>query len=411
MKVSEVMQKSVISVEENLPIKHVARLIYTGTTYSFPVVKGKKLVGFITEEDIFFGMYNPTNKDPYDEKNLLMLLEEPVGKIMVRSVITVMPETSLVDAQLLMYKHNFAQLPVIDRANNLVGIVTRASIFRHILEEQVPQLEENQYAEFITSHYDEMVDWEKRFDYEFPSLFRIFAKKEVKTLLELGIKTGEYAIELARNGLDVTGLGYNPLMIKAANSKKSRLPSDLQKRVRFKLTDFTNIDKIFPRESFDSAICLGGNLAYLPADTEKILQSVYKVLRKDGVLILQLLNLERIIEEKGRFYYFKINKEPEKSGKEELFVESFDKKDENTLRHNIINFTSDQDKWVYTGLNSVDVKYLKNNKIVPLVKKAGFKEVELTGSRGAYKGDYSHISLVKPFDPKTSEWMTVIAYV
>lgn len=47
-----------------------------------------------------------------------------VQDIMVREVISVRPETSVIDAHELMQKHNFDGVPVVDAENNLVGIVT-----------------------------------------------------------------------------------------------------------------------------------------------------------------------------------------------------------------------------------------------------------------------------------------------
>lgn len=411
MKVRDVMQSSVTSVEEGVLVKNVARLIFTGNVYNFPVVKGKKLVGFITEEDIFFGMHDASDKVSYDKEKLSSVLEKSVKDLMVKKVVSVTPETPLIDAQTLMYKHNYAQLPVVDTEGNLVGIVTRSNIFRHVLEEQIPKLEENQYASFIGESYDQMVDWEKRFDYEFPSLLRIFGKHDVKKVLDLAAWTGEYAIALAKEGLRVTGLDSSPMMVKLGNDKKAKLPKEVKEKVSFALTDYMDIDTLFKPGTVDAAICMGGGLSYLHKDTGKVLKSIRNVLRPGGVVVLQLINLERVVEEKGRFYYFKIKKSNAVNEKEELFIEFFDKKDEKTLIHNIINFASDGERWLYKGINSIEIVYIKNNQVEKMVKAAGFREITITGNKGEYKGEYGQMSLVKPFDPATSEWMTLVASV
>lgn len=411
MKVRDVMQSSVISVGQDTPVKNVARLIFSGTTYNFPVVNDKKLVGFITEEDVFFGMHDASDKNNYNKEKLLKTLEKPVKELMVKDVISVTPETPLIDAQLLMYKHNFAQLPVIDSKRNLIGVVTRSNIFRHVLEEQIPKLEETQYASFMAESYDQMVDWGKRFEYEFPTLLRIFGKHNVKKVLEVSSWTGEYSIALAKEGITVTGVDDNPLMVKLGNDKRSKLSKKLQDQVSFKLTNFTDIDSLFKPGLFDAAICMGGGLPYVPADPEILLKSIKKVIKPGGVIVLQLINLERVVENMGRLYYFKIRKSKAVNEKEELDIEFFDKKDDKTLIHNVINFASDGNRWLYKGINSIDIKYIKNNEIEKMLKGAGFKDVMITGNKGEYRGEYGQMSLVKPFDPETSDWMTVVATI
>lgn len=409
MKVRDVMQTSVISVEEDLLVKNVARIIFTGNVYNFPVVKGKKLVGFLTEEDIFLGMRDVSKKNEYDKEGLLQILEKSVRDLMVKNVISVTPDTPLPEAQHLMYEHNFAQLPVIDEKGDLVGIVTRANIFRHVLEEQIPKLEGTQYSAFIGESYDQMVDWEKRFEYEFPSLLRVFSKNKVKKVLELGSWTGEYSIALAKEGLQVTGIDNSPLMVSLGESKKAKLSKDIQDNASFVMSDFSDISELFKASSFDGAICMGGGFPYLPGDPKKVLSDLKKIIKPDGVVVLQLINLERIVENKGRFYYFKIKKSNEPNEEEELFIEFFDKKSEKTLVHNVIHFTSDGTRWLYKGINSIEIKYLKNNEIEQMVKDAGFKDLIISGNKGEYRGEYGQMSLVKPFDSQTSDWMTVIA--
>lgn len=409
MKVKDVMYSSVVSVEENWPIKQVARLIFTAGSYNFPVVNNNKLVGFITEEDISTGMFGSSQGKDYDKASLLKVLEKPVKDLMVKNVISVSPETNLIDAQFLMYKNNFAQLPVVNEKSELVGLLTRPSIFRHVLEEEIPQLEQDQYTSFISENYDNMIEWDKRFDLEFPTLFRIFKRENVEKVLDVGVWTGEYTINLAKEGIDVVGIDHVPLMIKICNDKRAKLPETVKKRVEFKKTDYKDLDKLFSDGSFDAAVCMGGSLPYLPVNPISVMKSVKKLIRKDGILVLQLLNLERVIEKKKRVLYFKIKEANKPNGLEELQLEFFDKKNDKTLIQNILTFTSDGERWVYRGINSIEIAYIKNSDVFPLLEKAGFKDITITGNKGEEEGEYGHMSLVKPFDPQTSEWMTVFA--
>jgi len=407
MKVRDVMQASTVSVNEDSLIKHVARLIFTGTIYSFPVVRGKKLVGFITEEDIFFGMQSASKDNNYNGKKLVQVLEKPVRELMIKDVISVAPDTNLIDAQTLMYKHNFAQLPVVEKKGELVGVITRADIFRHVLEEELPKLESSQYASFMSENYDQMIDWDLRVENEFPTLFRVFQKHNVKNVLDVGSWTGEYAVRLAKEGVSVVGLDHNPLMISFSNSKKAKLPKATQQNISFQLTDFNNISGQIGKASVDAVISVGTSLAYVPKDPESVLSDLYKVTRKNGVLVMQLLNMEKVVEKKGRFLSFRM-KQGEKGG-EQLSIEFFDKKGARTLRHNVIKFFSDGQRWIFAGINSIDISYLKNDEIIKMVERAGYKDINVTGTKSEYRGQFGQMSLVKPFDPLTSDWMTVIA--
>lgn len=407
MKVRDVMQTSVITVDENDSIKKIARLIFSLNTAGFPVLRDKKLIGFITEEDVFFNFYDKSGKVQKNDGELSEILEKTAKDLMVKPI-TVTPDTLLVDAQLIMYRNNFTRLPVVDSENNFLGNITRGDVFRSILKEEIPKLEQGQYAAFMSAHYDKMVDWDKRMEYELPTLFRVFKNNKVKKIMDLGSWTGEYAVRLAREGVEVTGVDHNELMVALAKDKRVKLPDNIKKRVDFELSDFSDLTKHFKPGSFDGVVSVGTSIAYLPSKPDAVLANVHKLIRKDGVIILQLLNMERIVEEKAGFLSFKITQGKEGNA-QELFVEYFDKKNENTLMHNVINFKKNSDRWIYSGINSIEVHYIKNDEVATLLQNAGFKDISITGNKGEYKGQFGQMSLIKPFYPQTSEWMTVVA--
>lgn len=408
MKVKDVAHGTGIWVEDSLPIKNLARLVFTANLSGFPVVHKEKLVGFITEEDIFSNIYDLKGEEIVDSKKVAALLEEPVSTIMVKNPMFVTPETSLVEAQILMYKNNFTRLPVVDHNKKILGTIARGDVFRHILKHEIPTLEKGQYASFMSENYDQMIDWDMRVENEFPTLFRVFQKHNVKSVVDVGSWTGEYAIRLAKEGVETVGLDHNPLMVAYANGKKSKLPQSVKNKVSFQLTDFSNLTKIFEKNSVEAVLSVGTSLAYVPQSPKKILNDLYAITKKGGVIVIQILNLEKVVEEKGRFLNFRVKKNPKKQG-EELFIEYFDKKDENTLIHNIVNFTSNGDRWVFAGINSIEISYLKNNDVIKMLEDAGYKDINVTGTKGEFRGQFGQMSLIKPFDPRTSDWMTVIA--
>ena len=55
--------------------------------------------------------------------------------VMTRRVISVTPDASIVDAIRPMTANHISGLPVIDKAGNIVGIITESDIFRLVVQE------------------------------------------------------------------------------------------------------------------------------------------------------------------------------------------------------------------------------------------------------------------------------------
>ena len=66
-----------------------------------------------------------------------------IDKSMTRKVITIDPESSIVEAGKRMQQHKIHQLPVVDESNTLVGIITDRDV-RSALPSSLPGEEENQ---------------------------------------------------------------------------------------------------------------------------------------------------------------------------------------------------------------------------------------------------------------------------
>jgi CBS domain-containing protein/ubiquinone/menaquinone biosynthesis C-methylase UbiE len=419
MKVSDVMQKSIFSVSENTPVKEAGRMIFSLGIAGIPVLKGKKLVGIVTEVDILSRMY-PTMRDLVEdyahakdfeqmEKNILSVLDAPVKEIMNKKMTTISPDTPLMSAESLMMINKFGRLPIVDKNNNLLGIISQGDIFRQIIKDQIPKMEKDKYADFIANHYDLMVDWNKRFNHEFPELLKLFKREKVNSVIDLGVWTGEHTVGLAKkSNLKILGLDHNPIMIKISNKKKEKLIESVKKRVEFKLTDFNDFTSII-NNKFDAAISMGGALPYIPGDAELLFKNVASVLRENGIIVLQILNFDKIIKEKGRLLSFRIQKDSEDSKKEHLFLEFFERSLNSCIFHNIIIFESDGKNWTFKGTTSVEVCHNSQKKIEIALKKAGFSKISFSGNIGEYQGEYGKLSFTGKFDSAKSDWLNVVA--
>ena len=151
--VNDFMTKKVISVSENDDIKSLFKLMDKHDILGAPVVDEKsQVIGIVTESDLinhFTTIKSPQginllgsivyldNISKFND-NLKDHCAESVKDIMTSNVITISPKANLLDAINLMSKNNITRLPVVDRKNELMGIITRSDIVHQIAKLKRP---------------------------------------------------------------------------------------------------------------------------------------------------------------------------------------------------------------------------------------------------------------------------------
>lgn len=111
-RVLEIMDRRVISISEEEPIRDAARKLLKGETNHLPVINSAGvLVGIVTTYDISKAVVNPG-------KGTL------VQDIMRRKVITTTSDEAVDIAVQKLEKHNISALPVVDRELKVVGMLT-----------------------------------------------------------------------------------------------------------------------------------------------------------------------------------------------------------------------------------------------------------------------------------------------
>lgn len=147
MKVINAMSKKVDFVTPKQKVKDIAKLIFVHNINGVPVVKGKKVIGFITERDILQQFYpsmqeymeDPVNEANFEkmEKKISRIFEMSADKIMSKRVITIHPDSPLLEAQSLMFMHKIGRLPVVDDKKNIVGIIAKGDIFKYLVGKRI----------------------------------------------------------------------------------------------------------------------------------------------------------------------------------------------------------------------------------------------------------------------------------
>jgi CBS domain-containing protein len=138
MKVSDVMTRDVVTVEEDTPLKDVAELLLEHGVTGVPVVFEGRVVGVVSETDILYKERGPEGEP---RGSIAWLLDGPqqnfrrklaartAGEAMSSPPVTIRPSRPLAQAAAMMLEHRVNRLPVVE-GGRLVGLVTRSDMVR-----------------------------------------------------------------------------------------------------------------------------------------------------------------------------------------------------------------------------------------------------------------------------------------
>jgi acetoin utilization protein AcuB len=139
MRVSEFMTRKVITASPDDGIRETYFAMREGGIRHMPVLDGAKLVGMISDRDL----RRPDWVDEAPDLAYEYHLDDnvTVSDLMSRNPIRVHTYEELAVACNLIVKHGFGALPVLDKGNHLVGIISKADLvraFARLLEDSHP---------------------------------------------------------------------------------------------------------------------------------------------------------------------------------------------------------------------------------------------------------------------------------
>ena len=122
-------KKDVISIPPTKTIKEAAEMMIEHGFRRLPVTHpgSNKLLGIVTAMDILDFLGGGSKFDIIEKKhddNFLAAINEPVKEIMTRDAISITPKYSIRESVDLMTKNGIGSLPIVDKEDKLVGIVT-----------------------------------------------------------------------------------------------------------------------------------------------------------------------------------------------------------------------------------------------------------------------------------------------
>ncbi len=224
------------------------------------------------------------------------------------------------------------------------------------------------FYDTLASDYDTMTDFENRFEREEAVFRKIVERYSIQTALDAGAGTGFHSLLLAGLGIYVTAIDISPAMLRQLQHNASRIKLPINTVA----ANFQNLSSVFDT-TFDAVFCLGNSLVHLLTDEklEKTLSGFYSLLKPGGVLIVQILNYDRIMKERKRVQNIKKKEDT-------TFIRFYDYCNEK-LFFNILKVTDTGDGVEHT-LNTVGLRPLHKEELTGYLKAAGFISIEHYGS-------------------------------
>lgn len=127
LRVRDIMCKKVVTAKEDTSILDACRLLSERHVGSLVIVDDEqRCIGIFTERDAIRII---AQKFPVDQ---------PMGKVMSRHVVTVAIEASFHEAKRLMLSHNVRHLPVTDESGKVIGLFSLRAFLDEIHGIQTP---------------------------------------------------------------------------------------------------------------------------------------------------------------------------------------------------------------------------------------------------------------------------------
>ena len=172
LKIKDVMATAVITGEKNQTMRHIQAMMRENHLTGMPIVDGHKLVGLVSINDIVTAL---------DEGKINCLVEER----MTKDIVVLQEDMPLSIAVSYLNKYQYGRFPVLNKNQELVGILSSLEVIRALLVEmnrEVLRLEKLQKTSGPVSAFSEMEFNIPRYDFEIAGRASTEIKKTLKQL-------------------------------------------------------------------------------------------------------------------------------------------------------------------------------------------------------------------------------------
>lgn len=130
MRVEDIMTTKVFTVEQHDLVDRVFFLIHYEKIRHLPVVEKGKVIGILSDRDLYKALGPKNNSNVIEGITEMHVVHKKVQTIMHRGVITIAPEAYASEAATKMVNNRIGALPVVDKDNHLLGIISSTDILR-----------------------------------------------------------------------------------------------------------------------------------------------------------------------------------------------------------------------------------------------------------------------------------------
>ena len=173
MLVREMMTHEPVTVRPDTPTKVALRMLDEHAITSMPVVQDGRIVGVVSEADLL------RDAVPHDSRTHLLPTEDDASRqapsscvldVMNRHPVTVKPNSDVADAVDLMTTTAVKSVPVVDRAERVVGVLSRRDVVHllargdDLISQELDALNSSLGVDWLVDVHDGVVtvDWSRR---------------------------------------------------------------------------------------------------------------------------------------------------------------------------------------------------------------------------------------------------------
>jgi len=128
--VSEIMKRQVVTIAAGDRLSTVEDIMTLGGVRHIPVVRGGRLIGVVTERDLLRTSLSQLNEYGADARRAFLGGIE-IERVMSSPAVTIAASDSVEAAARIMAERKIGCLPVVDGADEFVGLVTETDLLRH----------------------------------------------------------------------------------------------------------------------------------------------------------------------------------------------------------------------------------------------------------------------------------------
>ncbi len=220
----------------------------------------------------------------------------------------------------------------------------------------------------------------------------ILAGKQVRTLLDVSVGTGNVTLPAAELGVELSGSDLSAAMLENCRKKAA----DRGLAITLECCDFREVASHFAKQ-FDCVASTGNSLPYVSnADVLKTLEQMDALVRPGGYLYFDTRNWDKILLEKPRFYLYP----PFFNGETRVnLVQVWDYHEDNTMTFHLL-YALEQDNRIFQR-EFFEEHYIPIRRDILLNKLQclGYGEPEITCFPAREKGVV----------PEAADWYCLIA--